>query len=170
MAINQATAPPPKKPGPTVKSANPALAPESVQKTREETLNNGWQAIAAGCMMGGLWADAGAVSIHGPNISKEAAAISLKYEKIGNAIDALANVAPFANLFAAVMPLILQIGANHKMVPASAIPGLKDPRVLESQMRVEVQRQAVEFERAARAEEAALKEELAKLNGDVPEG
>lgn len=169
MAINQAVSAPPKKPGPTPKPPTSSLAPDKVREAREEALNNGWSAIAAGLMMGGLWADAGAVSTHGPAISREAAAISLKYEKVGNAIDALANVAPFANLFAAVMPLILQVGANHKMLPASAIPGLKDPRVLESQMRVEIQRQQVEFEKAARAEEAALREELAKLNADVSE-
>ena len=32
---------------------------------------------------------------------------------------ALANVSPFANLIGAVMPMVMQIAANHKMVPAA---------------------------------------------------
>jgi hypothetical protein len=172
MAIlNGTPGPPPKK---TAISApkKPVTVdnPEKTRQDREDALNGLWTAAAAFCMMGNQWADAGAISQHGPNVSKEAAALSLKYEKVGNALDALANVSPFANLIGAVMPMVMQIAANHKMVPAQALAGIgvKDPGVLESQMRVEAQRQVVEYQKYAAQEKANLEAELASLN--VSEG
>lgn len=138
--------------------------PDNTKQDREDALNGLWTAATAFCMMGGQWADAGAISMHGPGISREAAALSLKYEKIGNALDALANVSPFANLLGATLPLIFQIAANHKMIPAHGVPGIKDPGVLESQMRVEQQRMAMEYAKIAAQEKAYLDEELAKMN------
>jgi hypothetical protein len=171
MAINAPGPPPMKKttisaPKKPVSSDNP----EKIAKDREDALNGIWTAAAAFCMMGNQWADAGAISQHGPGVSKEAAALSLKYEKVGNALDALANVSPFANLLGAVMPMVMQIAANHKMVPAAALAGIgvKDPGVLESQMRVEAQRQVVEYQKYAAQEKANLESELASLN--VSEG
>lgn len=173
MAILSAghPAPPPKK---TAISApkKPVAAdnPEKVRQEREYALNGIWTAAAAFCMMGNQWADAGAISQHGPGVSKEAAALSLKYEKVGNALDALANVSPFANLLGAVMPLVMQIAANHKMVPAQALAGIgvKDPGVLESQMRVEAQRQVFEYQKKAAEEKAMYERDLAEFK-NVPE-
>jgi hypothetical protein len=168
MAISgTAQAPPPKKPIVTAtKKPIAADNPEKLRSEREDSLNGIWTAISAFCMMGNQWADAGAISIHGPNVSREAAAISMKYEKFGNALDALANVSPFANVLGAMMPMVLQIAANHKMVAAQAVAGLgvKDPEVLESQMRVEAMRQAAEYAKHAADERAHLDAELAKLN------
>lgn len=168
MAILSAghPAPPPKKTAnATIKKPVAGDNPEKIAKDREDALNGLWSAAAAFCMMGNQWADAGAISAHGPNVSKEAAALSLKYEKVGNALDALANVSPFANLLGAVMPMVMQLAANHKMVPAQALAGIgvKDPSVLESAMRVEAQRQAVEYQKMAAAEKANLEAELADL-------
>jgi hypothetical protein len=144
----------------------PVENPDKIQQDREDALNGMWTAASAFCMMGNQWADAGAISSHGPNISKEAATLSMKYEKVGNALDALANVSPFANLIGAVLPMVMQIAANHKMVPANALAGIgvKDPGVLESQMRVEAQRQAVEYQKMAAAEKTLLEQEMASLN------
>jgi hypothetical protein len=170
MPINATTAPPPKRTISAPKKPITVENPDKIRQDREDALNGIWAAAAAFCMMGNQWADAGAISTHGPNVSKEAAALSLKYEKVGNALDALANVSPFANLLGAVMPMVMQIAANHKMVPAQALTGIgvKDPGVLESQMRVEAQRQAVMYEKMAAQEKADLEEELASLN--VSEG
>lgn len=172
MAILSAghPAPPPKKTAISAPKKPVGDNPEKIAKDREDALNGLWTAAAAFCMMGNQWADAGAISQHGPNVSKEAAALSLKYEKVGNALDALANVSPFANLIGAVMPMVMQIAANHKMVPAQALAGIgvKDPGVLESQMRVEAQRQVVEYQKYAAQEKANLEAELASLN--VSEG
>lgn len=166
MAINAPTAPPLKKttisaPKKPVSSDNP----EKIKQDREDALNGIWTAAAAFCMMGNQWADAGAISTHGPGISREAAALSLKYEKVGNALDALANVSPFANLLGAVMPMVMQIAANHKMVPAAALAGIgvKDPGVLESQMRVEAQRQVVEYQKMVAEEKAMYERDLAEF-------
>jgi len=168
MAINAPTGPPPLKKTSISAPKKPITVdnPEKVRQDREDALNGLWTAAAAFCMMGNQWADAGAISQHGPNVSKEAAALSLKYEKVGNALDALANVSPFANLIGAVMPMVMQIAANHKMVPAAALAGIgvKDPGVLESQMRVEAQRQVVEYQKYAAQEKANLEAELASLN------
>ena len=166
MPISATTAPPPKKTISAPKKPITVENPDKIRQDREDALNGLWTAAAAFCMMGNQWADAGAISLHGPNVSKEAAALSLKYEKVGNALDALANVSPFANLIGAVMPMVMQIAANHKMVPAQALAGVgaKDPGVLESQMRVEAQRQVVEYQKMAAQEKADLEQELASLN------
>ena len=166
MPISATTAPPPKKTISAPKKPITVENPDKIRQDREDALNGLWTAAAAFCMMGNQWADAGAISLHGPNVSKEAAALSLKYEKVGNALDALANVSPFANLIGAVMPMVMQIAANHKMVPAQALAGIgvKDPGVLESQMRVEAQRQVVEYQKMAAQEKADLEQELASLN------
>lgn len=158
--------PPPKRNTPPKKVVTEN--PDNTRQEREDALNGLWTAATAFCMMGGQWADAGAISMHGPGISREAAALSLKYEKIGNALDALANVSPFANLLGATLPLIFQLAANHKMIPAHGVPGIKDPGVLESQMRVEQQRMAMEFAKMAAQEKADLDAEMAKMN--VPTG
>lgn len=166
MPINTTTTPPPKKTISTPKKPITVENPDKIRQDREDALNGLWTAAAAFCMMGNQWADAGAISAHGPNVSREAAALSLKYEKVGNALDALANISPFANLIGAVMPMVMQIAANHKMVPAQALAGIgvKDPGVLESQMRVEAQRQVVEYQKMAAQEKANLEQELASLN------
>jgi hypothetical protein len=168
VTINPPIAPPPNKRNPQPpKKTTPVENPDQTKQEREDALNGLWTAATAFCMMGGQWADAGAISIHGPGISREAAALSLKYEKIGNALDALANVSPFANLLGATLPLIFQIAANHKMIPAHGIPGIKDPGVLESQMRVEQQRMAMEYAKMAAQEKADLEAELAKMNASA---
>lgn len=166
MTINAPTnAPPPKRNNTQQpKKVTTTDNPDKTRQEREDALNGLWTAASAFCMMGGQWADAGAISMHGPGISREAAVLSLKYEKIGNALDALANVSPFANLLGATLPLIFQLAANHKMIPAHGIPGVRDPGVLESQMRVEQQKMAMEFAKMAAQEKADLDAELAKMN------
>lgn len=166
MTINPPITPPPNKRGATTapKKTVPVDNPADTKQEREDALNGLWTAATAFCMMGGQWADAGAISMHGPQISREAAALSLKYEKIGNALDALANVSPFANLLGATLPLIFQLAANHKMIPAHGIPGIKDPGVLESQMRVEQQRMAMEYQKMAAQEKADLDAMMEEMN------
>lgn len=166
MTINPPITPPPNKRGATTapKKTVPVDNPTDKKQEREDALNGLWTAATAFCMMGGQWADAGAISMHGPQISREAAALSLRYEKIGNALDALANVSPFANLLGATLPLIFQLAANHKMIPAHSVPGIKDPGVLESQMRVEQQRMAAEYARMAAQEKADLDAMMEEMN------
>lgn len=164
--VSNTPAPPQKKTPPPKKTPVAPLSDEKIRSDREDGLNGVWTAATAFSMMGGNWADAGAFSIHGPNISREAAALSMRYEKIGSGLDALANISPFANLLGAVMPLILQLGANHGRIAADKVAGfgIKDPGVLESQMRVEAQRQAVEFQRMAAEEQMKLQKESEELN------
>lgn len=167
MTINPPVTPPPSKRNASStppKKTTPPDNPDQTKQDREDAVNGMWTAATMFCMMGGQWADAGAISMHGPNISREAAALSMRYEKIGNALDALANVSPFANLLGATLPLIFQLAANHKMIPAAGIPGIKDPGVLESQMRVEQQRMAMEYAKAAAQEKADLDAMLQEMN------
>jgi hypothetical protein len=131
-----------------------------IQKEREDGLNGFFQVFSAISIMTGNWADAGAYTMHGPNVSRETAVLGGKYERVGNALDALSQVGPFTAILGAAMPLILQIAANHNRIPASKMAslGVVNPEILESQMKMEAQRQEMEARAAMKAESDAMTE------------
>lgn len=163
--VNSGTTPPPRRPAPKTAPKPKASAPnpDKIRNEREEAVNGIFQLASAGLIMANQWADAGAINIHGPNVSRETVRLADKYEAVGNAIDALASVGPFTAIIGAVMPLVLQIAANHKRLPAEKLGalGIKDPRVLESEMRTEAQRQANAYAHAVANAEAELAAEQA---------
>lgn len=163
MAINQSSSTPP----PTKKTPNKiaTTTTNNARTDREEAINGVWTVGAMLTTSFGWLADAAAISIHGPNISRETAKLADRYQKLGTGIDKLAAVSPFAAVMAATVPLLCQLAVNHKMIPATAVAGMgvKDPEILESQMRVEAQRQMYEYQKAAAQEKADLDAELAKM-------
>lgn len=156
--VNNSSGPPPRKSAPKPKTSAPN--PAKVQSEREDAVNGVFQMLSVGLVVANQWADAGAIEIHGPNVSRETVKLAEKYEKVGNAIDALASVGPFTAIIGAMMPLVLQIAANHKRIPAEKLGalGVKDPRILESEMRTAAQRQAYEYERSVKEEQRILNE------------
>lgn len=158
-----ATPPPVKK---TVASKPNVADVNKIQAEREEGINGLFQVAGAIAMVTGQWADAGAFAMHGPNVSRETAALGTRYERVGNALDALSQVGPFTAILAATMPLVLQLAANHKRIPVSKLAtfGVVNPDVLEGQMRLEAQRQEYEIRKAMEAEAEALKAEQEKVS------
>lgn len=164
--VNSGSTPPPRTRQASSAAKKPAApSPTKVREEREEALNGIFQMFSFGLTMANQWADAGALAIHGPNVSRETVKLGEKYEWIGNGIDALAHVGPFTAILGAVMPLALQIAANHKRIPAEKVAalGVKDPAILESEMRMEAQRQAYAY----RAEVERQQREMAEYEAAV---
>lgn len=126
-----AKTPPPLKKSPASTSARkPAAKPSKIDE-RTEAVNGLFQLGGGVALMFGQWADAGACSTHGPNISRELASVAEKNERIGNLVDYLTAVGPYAGLLTAVLPFALQLLVNHGRMPAH--PALSQIGVMPSE-------------------------------------
>jgi hypothetical protein len=128
---------------------------------REEAANGLFQLAGFGCVVARQYADAGAINMHGAKIAHELAVLSEQSEPIAKGLDYIMEAGPYAGLIVAVMPLALQIMANHGLIKAELVAGggVVPPQALESQVKAEMAKQASE---ALRAQEAA-EEELALM-------
>lgn len=163
------TTPPPRR-------ETPNNAPvQSTDELREEAANGFFQLAGLGCIMMGQFADAGAVNIHGPGISAVAAKMAKTNELIAKGLDSLLNVGPYAELIAVLSPLVLQLLANHKIVPAEKLAGANvvRPETLESQVKTQLAIQAMQqmqMQKAAEEEMRIMQEEMMQsANGSNPE-
>jgi hypothetical protein len=158
--------PPPPKDGPRVRS-NPATAARSSakQKAREEAANGVGQILAFGCMIAGQLADAGAIGLHWPAISHEAAAVAENDPKMAKGLDYLLEVGPYGNFIVVCLPLVGQILANHKIVKPEALAGVGvvHPEALEADVKASMARQAM----AALQQQRAAEEELARMQAEM---
>lgn len=151
---------------PSPKKAIPS-GTKSVKETREEALNGIGQLGTFGLVMTGNLADAGAVGMHWPNIAREGAELAESNEYVAKAADFLGQVGPFAAILSAAMPLVLQILANHKVLPADKLggAGVVKPEVLESQIKTEMAKQAI----AALKAQQEAEEEFARMQAEYAE-
>jgi hypothetical protein len=168
VETNKSAAPPKKSPTPVA----------DIRKDRTEGVNGIFQLAGLGCIMMGQLHDAGAISIHGPAISNEIVTLAESDARIAKGVDALLQVGPYAGLVAAVMPLVLQLLANHKVVPADKLggAGIQMPDALEMQVKTQMQLQALEIMRQRQAVEDELQMAQqewdmaqAARNGNTPE-
>lgn len=156
-----------------IKVENSRRTPPKIEKTptvnalslREEAANGFFQMAGLGCIMFGQYADAGAVSVHGPNISAVAAKMAETNELIAKGLDSLLTVGPYAELIAVTLPFVMQLLANHKVLPADKLSGANvvAPETLEAQVKTQMARQAMEaikMQRAAEQEMAMMREEM----------
>lgn len=113
---------------------------------RQDGLNGIAQLIQGGLVLTSQWADAAAIGRFAPPIARELALLSDTNETIAKPVDFLIQIGPYGALIEAVLPLALQIAANHRMVDASALTnmGVVPPQVLEAQMKAEVMRMQAE--------------------------
>ena len=97
----------------------------------------------------GWHADAGAIGQHSPAISTELAALAEKNASVAKFIDSLTEAGPYAGLIVAVMPLTLQILANHGILKGdmSAV-GVKPPAILEAEVKTSLALKQAEVIRA----------------------
>jgi hypothetical protein len=127
---------------------------------REQGLLGIFQVAAAICVMRGLYPDAGACSVHGPAISREAAILAQSNEGIARGLDYLIQMGPYSALLTAILPFGLQIAANHGRIDAGKAAGLgiMDPAALEAKVKADVEQQKLAFMQQAKdAKEAAEK-------------
>lgn len=168
---------PPKQLPPPARDNSAPLPPKNTSKTgekklsdkgleREEAILGGFQLAALGAVTFGQFADSGAISMHGENISHEVALVAEDNAQFAASIDSFLKVGPYAGLIAATLPLVLQILVNHSVIPQKFIPGgqVVPPDMLEAQVKTELiqmQMEAMRAQQEAEAEFARMKEEMA---------
>lgn len=170
MALNLSsnpTPPPASKPR-TSNAKSSASSQRQVEQrvqARADAVGGVFQLAGMGLFMTGQLADAQAVTEHGPNISAETAKLAESNDQIAAFIDKLAAVGPYTGLVMAVLPLALQLFANHRpdVAPALTGFGVKSPEQLQAQAQLQAVRQAKEARKAQ--EEAA--HALAELNREI---
>ena len=142
---------PPKKNTRKATVSAPTTAPQAVERIgpRAEAVNGIFQIGQSILVMAKQYADAAAVGIHGPNISREVVALAETNESVAKAIDFLMTAGPYAGIFTATLPLVLQIGTNHGRIPEVGIPGVMSPTALQADMEAQVKTQAAMAMRAA---------------------
>src|ERR1700753_812446 len=160
MPINTSSpTPPPSRSRRATSAAGPeipqGMSPET--RKRADGLVGIMQLVQAGCLMFGQYADAATIGMHGPRIAPEAAKVAETTEWLAKPIDFLIEIGPFGGLIAALLPLGLQLAANHRMIDANRVIGsdIVPPEVLEAQMKAQVLRAQAE---AAKQQQMAMQE------------
>jgi hypothetical protein len=170
LDLSAGPTPPPatkRKPGPgRPPGAASAKAAEAKKNERAEGLNGIFQITTFGLMMTGQVADAGAVSIHGPTISGNAAELADQDARIAKIIDYITAAGPYMALLSVSMPLVLQIMVNHGRIPESAIPalsqvGVMSPAAMENKARAEAMKLETQMRNAALEAEQELRDAMA---------
>jgi hypothetical protein len=119
------------------------------------------------------FADAGAIQIHGPNVARETASLADQDERIGKGLDYLISAGPYAGLLTALLPLGMQIAANHGRIDAKAASGLggvMPPEMLEARVKADMAKMKAEFVRQTQESMAVVEKaaEQGSFNGFTP--
>ena len=146
----------------------PAQEPQ-VTKDRREALTGFGQLAQAPLIGFRLFADAGAVAMHVPNIAREIALLAETQEQVAALVDPLIKVGPYFGLVTAVLPLLLQVGVNHGRVPAGAM-GTVPAVTLSAQVEAGLATQELEaltIQMQAEAAAAEVREKIAEQRRKV---
>jgi hypothetical protein len=137
----------------------------TINELRFDAVQGIWQVLGMGCIAMHQYADAGAISMHSPAISREIVELAETNEQIAKGVDSLLQVGPFAGLIVAGMPLVMQLLVNHKRIPVdklSADTGVISPELLESQVKTDMARMQLRALREQREAEQELARERAE--------
>lgn len=141
----------------TAPPARPKAAPAPSKKSgqRQDALLGLGQIAQMGLIGARQYADAGAVGVHWPNISREVATLADTDARIAAIVDPLLKAGPYTALVAAVLPLVAQIGVNHKVMPAGAM-GTVSGDMLEAQIKTGIAQQELQMRKAQQEAEKEL--------------
>lgn len=159
----------PRKSAAPSSSARVGAITDQKSAERSEGLNGYLGSATALLMLFRQYADAQAMSMHGPKVVSEVVSLATRYEKLAGAIDKAIAASPFAGLIMAVMPLGMQLAVNHGLIqnPAAlAGMGIQSKEALEAEGRQAQQRmmlQALQAQKKYAEEKAAFEAELAEL-------
>lgn len=139
----------------------------TIEEQRIDAVNGLFQLGQFACLSFGWLADAGAIGIHGPNISKELVDLADKNSKLASKVDLLIKIGPLAGIIAASVPFVAQILVNHKVVKAEqfADAGVVHPETLEAQMKASLMKQAME----AMQKQRNLEDEMMRMQEEMAE-
>jgi hypothetical protein len=145
-------------------------AAKGIHAERIDAVDGIFQLAGMGFVMAGQFADAGAIDMHGHGVSVEVAELAAKNESIAKVTDSLLQIGPYAGLVVAVMPMVMQLLVNHKVIPAEKMPassGIVQPSVLEAQVKTAMAQQALEAMRLQREAEEELKRQQAEFQAEM---
>lgn len=155
------------------RTANQAktVGASAVTEAREDGLLGIAQIGTALLILTKNYADAGAVDMHGQPIAHEVALMAEDNEKLGNIVDRLCAMGPYAGLLTAVMPLAMQILVNHDRINPSAA-GLFGGQVmskeaLSAKVSADIDTKKAEFLRQANEAKKAAEEAQANLEREA---
>ena len=137
--------------------ATPVISTQTPNERRAQGLMSLGQLAQGVLLMTNQYADAAAIGQHFQPIAIELANIADANEAIAKPIDFLIEIGPYGALVTAVLPLALQLAANHGLLNANAMlgQGVVPPDVLESKMKAQVaQMQAI----AMREQQEAMRQ------------
>ncbi len=174
MPITNAPSSPGKRSTPKTSSApaqHASLTPRD--QSRQENVMGVLSAVSMMAIMRGQYADAGAVSIHGPKVAKELVLLGKSSEPVGKALDLLAQAGPYTGIIFATLPLLAQLAVNHGRIESSkvsGIPGVKSREALENQVKAELAEEELRQLQESQATQANVEKMRAELGStDVPD-
>jgi len=172
--MSAAKAPPRKNAAtrPTSRAATVQVETESVTERRAKGLMELAQLGQGILLLTGQYADAAAVGQHFQPIAVEGAKIADSNEPIAKGIDLIIEVGPYGAFVAALMPLALQIAANHRWIDPTKLmgQGIIPPEVLEAQMKANVakmQSDAMKAQRQALNEARQAEKEFQEMMAEA---
>ena len=115
-------------------------AQSKIADARYQGVNSLFQLSAIGLLARKQYADAGAIRNHGPGIARELVILADTDERVGSFVDYLTTAGPYTGLMMAVLPLVLQIAANHGRIDAdkTMMPGIVSPAELEREVKKDI--------------------------------
>jgi hypothetical protein len=118
---------------------------------RYQGINSLFQITAIGLLARKQYADAGAIRNHGPGISREIVILADSDDRVATFVDYLTTAGPYTGLMMAVLPLVLQIAANHGRIDAdkTMMPGIVPPAELEREVKQSITDKNAEMYRQA---------------------
>lgn len=139
--------------------------PKSRAELRQDALNGVMQVGQLACIAFGQFADAGAIGMHGPQLSSEILALAENNSKIASKVDLLIEVGPYAGIVAAAIPFLAQLFVNHGVAKAElfANAGVVPPETLAQHMKTEMMRKAVQAQREQMEARRLLEEEMREM-------
>lgn len=137
---------------------------QSIGDQRQQAMMGLFQGGQAILLFAKQYADAVAVGQHAEPISREVSVLASTDDRVAKAVDSLLVVGPYTALVMAVLPLALQLGVNHGLLPPGKVPGTTDPRVLSTQMESELKQAAADQLQAARLASEEADARLLSLN------
>lgn len=133
---------------------------ELAQK-RKNDMDGFLQIGVALCVFTKQYPDAGAIAMHGGQLTAALARRADQEEKLGKILDYLGVIGPYSEILSAALPLMLQLAANHGRVPPEAVAqfGVVPPQMLETQVKLEIAARQAEMMEELKAREAKLAEQ-----------
>jgi hypothetical protein len=77
-----------------------------------------------------LQADGYTLAVHAPVLAEALNETAKQQPAVARALESIMKAGPYGAILGAVIPLVMQLAANHKVIPANPAMGIHDPATL----------------------------------------